>query len=67
VRQVESLSGAGDRKALHEAGSAMTNLMKSAFSSAVHMRPNTSLQSRLNRFSTRAGLLKRWSVSVGAH
>jgi hypothetical protein len=45
----------------------MTNLMKSDFSSAVHMRPNASLQSRLNRFSTRAGLLKRWSVSVGAH
>ncbi len=39
--------------------------MKSAFSAGVHSRPTTSLQLRLNHFSTFAGSLKRSPFAAG--
>ena len=39
--------------------------MKSAFSPAVHSRPTTSLQLRLNHFSTLAGSVNRSALAVG--
>lgn len=62
-RLADPLGGeSGASFGIHDAWSAMTNLIKSAFSAEVHMRPNTSLQLRLNHFSTLAGSLKRSGV-----